>query len=173
MTRPDVPWIVAWEGEMRYEVRPCRWAGDRPALWQPEAPGVGKSLFEQLHIVRSRRAVWEWLCPLCGEPTDPDDRFWFGKGKSDLDRGDGSAWGWATFNAPNHRRCAETAAEACPHLAQRAFNPLPFPTPDAIVAGSMVQVGPSITEKGFSLQPGQSVVGQLFFVWRTKPKGAL
>tara|TARA_R110000737_G_scaffold220405_1_gene236155 strand:+ start:307 stop:459 length:153 start_codon:yes stop_codon:yes gene_type:complete len=50
---------------------------------------------------------------------------------------------------------------------------MPFPTPDAIVAGNLVAVGGSVEATGFSLRPGQTVAGQLFFVWREKPKGAM
>lgn len=168
---PDAPWIVAWEGEMRFEVRDCPYADGKPALWQPSAPGTGKPLFERLHIVRSRRAIWEWLCPICGEPTDPDDRFWFGLGRTDILRADGSAWPFATLNAPYHRHCAETAAEACPHLSHRALNPMRFPRPDAVFAAHLTQVGPSM--QGLDLQPGQAVVSNLFLAWREKPKGAM
>lgn len=172
-SQPVVPFVVAWEGENHYEVRPCRWAGHKPALWQRHAPGTGNPLFEDLHIVRSRRAVAQWLCPICGKATDPSDRFWFGLGEPNLERQDGSHWGFATFNAPNHKRCAEIAAEGCPHLAQSGHKPMRFPTPDAIVAGNLVAVGGSVEATGFSLRPGQTVAGQLFFVWREKPRGAL
>lgn len=173
MSALPVPYVVCWEGEKHYDVRPCRWADGRPALWQRHAPGLGRALYEDLHAVRARRAVAQWLCPICGEVTDPADRYWYGKGTATLERDDGSKWGWATFNAPNHRRCAEIAAEACPHLSEGGFKLLPFPSPNAIVAGNLVRVIGSIADTGFALRPGQTVVGQLWFVWREKPWGAV
>lgn len=170
MNRPLVPFVVSWSGENAYEVRPCRWAGGKLAVWQRHAPGVGRPLFEDLHMVRSRRAVAQWLCAICGEPTAHHDRAWFGLGRADLKRDDGSTWAWSTFNAPNHWRCAEAAASLCPHLAQRGVKPMAFPTPDAIVATNLTQDGPS---RGLTLRSGQSVVGPLAFVFSAKPKGAL
>lgn len=172
MTRPFVPWAVAWEGEMDYDVRPCEFAGDRPALWQPAAPGVGRPLFERLHIVRSRQAIWEDRCPICGERTEEDDRWWFPSlGRGDIQREDGTTWAWATLNAGYHRACGQSAMDACPHLSHTGHQLMRFPTPDAIFAAHLKQVGPSM--QGFTLLPGQIVVSNLFFVWQAKPKGAL
>lgn len=172
MTRPFVPWAVAWEGEMDYDVRPCEFAGDRPALWQPAAPGVGRPLFERLQIVRSRQAIWEDRCPICGECTDEDDRWWFPSlGRGDIQREDGTTWAWATLNAGYHRACGHSAMDACPHLSHTGHQLMPMPRPDAIFAAHLKQVGPSM--QGFTLLPGQIVVSNLFFVWQAKPKGAL
>ncbi|MBT9246655.1 hypothetical protein KM031_10165 [Gemmobacter fulvus] len=167
MKRPDVPWVVCWSAEMLFDVRVCPWADNRAALWQPDLPGQGKAIFEDLHVVRARRAVWEWLCPICAEPTEEGHRWWFGKGKADLIREDGTSWAWATANAPTCRRCAETAEDACPHLVSGGWHPMPFPMPDAIVASRITQA------KGITLLQGQSVVGPLYFTWRTLPKGVI
>jgi hypothetical protein len=166
-----VPWVVSWSDEQAFDVRPCRWAGGAPALWQRHAPGSGRPMFEDLHVTRARRAVAQFLCAVCGQPTDAGDRWWFCKGKTDLPRADGTCWPFATANSPLHRRCAELAAEACPHLSGQALTPQPFPMPSAIVAPTLTKAGGAIAATGFTLRPGQSVVGPLYLAWRETPVG--
>src|SRR5437870_2261512 len=97
-----VPWNAAWSGELRYEVRPCRWAGGNLALWSPHAPGDGKPVFAKPHMVRQRRSIAEMRCTVCGERTIAPDRWWFKLGSF--------AEGWfMTTEAPVHRTCAEFA----------------------------------------------------------------
>ncbi|NML55373.1 hypothetical protein HHL19_16515 [Streptomyces sp. R302] len=80
-----VPHVVRWTGEedispavvnaggvLRY-VDPivdaaCRWQG---TLWRrhARAQGKGTPIFEALHPVRQRRAMWEQLCQVCDGPT--------------------------------------------------------------------------------------------------------
>ena len=173
MTGITVPFVVSWSEEQTFDVRPCRWADGKPAIWQRHAPGSGRPMFEDLHMVRARRAVAQWLCAVCGEATNVGDRWWFGKGKADLPREDGTCWPFATANSPLHRRCAELAAEACPHLAGEAARPAPFPMPSAIVAPTLTKAGGAVAATGFTLRPGQSVIGPLYLVWRDVPKGGL
>ncbi|MFF5505824.1 hypothetical protein [Streptomyces roseolus] len=77
-----VPYVAAWTGEedisqavvaaagALWYVDPlvdaaCRWQG---ALWRGlmRALGEGTPIFEALHPVRQRRAMWEQLCQVCG-----------------------------------------------------------------------------------------------------------
>ncbi len=156
-----VPWNAAWTGEDRYEVRPCRWAGGSLAVWSPHKPGEGRPLFAKPHMVRQRMSIARFVCTVCGEPTPPQDRFWFRLGQFQ------DGW-FMTTEAPVHRCCAETALKFCPHLRGREADLEPFPKAYSVLSAI---VGGSAVDKDFGLRAvaGRRVVGHLKFAWREIP----
>ena len=157
----DVPWNAAWSGENRFEIRPCRWSEGRRALWQPHAPGSGRPIFAEPHMVRQRMSIARLLCTVCGVHTPAGDRLWFRLGDK---RGDS----FITTEAPVHLKCAALALEACPHLKRRGEAPTPFPDGYRIVAA---MVGGEATERDFrvKLRRDETIVGHLKFAWRAMP----
>lgn len=153
---PRVPWNAGWTGEEAFEVRPCRYAGGRLAIWQPFAPGAGKPIFAKPHQVRQRKSIAEMRCTVCGERTPADDRWWFGLGTFDGD------W-WMTTEAPVHRACADHAFEVCPHLRARAIGPEPMPGGFKVVA---TLVGGDAVDHDFGVRVGgRAVIGSLKLAW--------
>jgi hypothetical protein len=152
-----VPWNASWTGEARYEVRPCRYAGGRRAMWAPHAPGVGKPVFAKPHFVRQRRSIMELRCTVCGEETPAGDRWWFQLG--DFNEG----W-FMTAEAPVHHACALLALEHCPHLRGRESALERFPAGSSvlfsIIAGAAVErdFGPKVSIH-------QPVIGHLKLAW--------
>ena len=151
-----VPWNALWTGEARYEVRPCRWAG-RLALWQPHAPGSGKPVFADPHIVRQRQSIARMLCTVCGQPTHAPDRWWFGA----PDVVDGYR---TTTEAPVHRACVDHALVVCPHLRGRGSPPMRFPEHWTVLAAFIG--GPAVERDfGLSIPADRQVVGHLKLAW--------
>lgn len=152
-----VPWNASWSGEARYEVRPCRWAGGRRAMWSPHNPGEGKPIFAKPHIVRQRQSVARFLCTVCGNETPPADRWWFKLGQFE------SGW-FMTTEAPVHHRCADLALRHCPHLRGREQGLQRFPggwsLAQAIIGGAAVQ-----RDFQVAVTQHQPVVGHLKFAW--------
>lgn len=163
-----VPWNASWSSEVRYEIRPCRWAGGRRALWMPHTPGIGRPIFAKPHAVRQRRSIAEMRCTVCGEFTLRDDRFWFKLGSI----ADGH---FMTTEAPVHRDCADFALTVCPHLRGKEADlermPGGYIIAKAIIGGSLVE-----QDYGFKIGPGDGVIGALKLAWpmsrvRTAAKG--
>jgi hypothetical protein len=152
-----VPWNASWTGESRYEVRPCRWANGRRAMWSPHAPGVGKPVFAKPHFVRQRRSIMEMRCTVCGEKTSADDRWWFKLG--DFNEG----W-FMTAESPVHRACAELALEHCPHLRGRAGDLERLPAGSSVLFSI---IGGLAVERDFGpkVSVHQSVIGHLKLAW--------
>lgn len=109
---------------------PCATVGGRLAIVQQERPGYGKPLYSRNHARRQRQSVRDMLCPMCGTPTAPGDR-WIQTASlvpaGELRRRGFRAAlpasvtdGTMIFNAgsiaPSHRACAIRALEYCPHL---------------------------------------------------------
>lgn len=153
----NVPWNAGWTAEEHYEVRNCRWAGGRLALWSPHRPGEGKPIFAKPHMVRQRRTIAELRCTVCGEKTPEGDRWWFKLGNF-IEGGR-----FATTEAPVHRTCAEHALAVCPHLRGREADLEPMPGGATMIAAI---VGGPATENDFGLniRPG-GVVGHLKLSW--------
>lgn len=151
-----VPWNASWSGEMRYEVRPCRWVGGRLALWQPHASGEGRPIFAKPHQVRQRMSIARGLCTVCGEQTPEEDRWWFGHGHFQE--------GWfMTVEAPVHRVCAELALSLCPHLRGKESDLAPFPGGSRVLASI---VGGPATDTDFGVRiNGRKVCGHLKLAW--------
>jgi hypothetical protein len=123
------PWNAAWSAEERYEIRPCRYASGKLAIWMPHKPGEGRPVFAKPHMVRQRRSIAEMRCTVCGEPTPTTDRWWFRLGTMQE--------GWfMTTEAPVHHVCAELALRHCPHLRGRATDLEPMPTGYSILSAS-------------------------------------
>jgi len=138
----DVPWVTSWTAEPVIGVRPCLSVGGRPALVQTEAPGMGKPEYSKNHLLRQRLSVARMLCPMCGQPTTPEDRWTQvarrvpagmlrrqGRGDglgADID--DGAILLDAGAIAPLHKACSDRSLRYCPHLrADPNVNVLPFP----------------------------------------------
>lgn len=156
-----VPWNASWTGEDYYEIRNCRWAGGKPAVWSPHRPGDGKPIFAKPHMVRQRRSIAEYRCTVCGEKTPAYDRWWFGLGNIIE-----SGW-FATTEAPVHEQCAAKALRLCPHLRELGVTLERFPPPDATISAI---VGGIATDRDFGLDlQGRKVIGHLKFAWRTPP----
>ena len=158
------PWNACWTAEDRYEIRNCRWAGGKPAVWSPHYPGVGKPIFAKPHMVRQRRSIAEMRCTVCGERTGAGcfDRWWFGLGDTTVPR-----FAFTTTEAPVHHDCARSALRQCPHL--RALGVVAAPMPPADVTLSAI-VGGWATDRDFGLNlHGRKVVGHLKLAWRRMP----
>lgn len=153
-----VPWNAAWTGEAGCEVRPCRYAGGRLAVWQPFKPGVGRPLFALPHVVRQRKSIAEMRCTVCGHRTQPDDRWHFALGdECTLSNGDP---GLMTTEAPVHKACADLALSLCPRLKALRATPLPFPRAYDIACAFVG--GPAVARDfGLTINPAQPVVGSL------------
>lgn len=153
-----VPWNAGWTSEERYEIRNCRWAGGRLALWSPHSPGEGKPVFARPHMVRQRRAIAELRCTVCGEKTPEGDRWWFKLGNF-IESG---RW-FATTEAPVHLTCARHALKVCPHLRGKEADLEPLPGGPrlslAIVAGPATE-----RDFGLTIRP-EGVIGHLKLVW--------
>ncbi len=152
----QVPWNAAWTAELAYEVRPCRWAGGKLALWSPHRPGEGKPIFARPHMVRQRRSIAELRCTVCGWKTPPNDRFWFRLGEV--------REGWfMTTEAPVHHACAMHALKVCPHLRGRHDDLEPMPRGYSVL--SAILGGPA-TDQNFDVVIGQrKVIGALRLAW--------
>ncbi|MGA1853001.1 hypothetical protein VH570_19390 [Sphingobium sp. HT1-2] len=152
-----VPWNAAWSSELAYEVRPCRWVGGKPALWQPHSPGVGKPIFAKPHNVRQRRSIAEMLCTVCGEKTSPGDRWWFKLGR--IQEGY-----FMTTEAPVHRKCADYALTVCPHLRGREADLEKMPGGYMLL--SSIIGGPAVEQDfGVTIDPARKVIGSLKLAW--------
>jgi hypothetical protein len=151
------PWNASWSGEDRYEVRPCRWAQGRPAIWQPHAPGTGRPQFAAPHMVRQRRSVSERRCTVCGEKTAPADRWHF-------DMRTVMSGHLVTTEAPVHRACADRAMQLCPVIRSKGLVPTPFPRGWVVLAA---MIGGPHVERDFGLRIPEvaPVVGHLKFAW--------
>lgn len=157
----DVPWVTSWTEEPVLGVRPCPTVGGQPALAQVSRPGYGRPQYSKNHLVRQRQTVLRMLCPMCGEPTSPDDR-WTQVARltpAGLLRRAGKAAGLtreiedrrivldAGSIAPLHRRCVDRSLMHCPHLkADPNVNVMPFPArwtvlPLLIEAAPMLEAG--------------------------------
>lgn len=138
----DVPWVTSWTEETIVGVRPCPTVGGRPALVQTEGAGYGRPVYSQNHLVRQRRTVLDMLCPMCGRPTPPEDRWTQVARQTSAGRlrRDGKAPGLAReiedrrvvidagSIAPLHKACVERSLRYCPHLkADPNVNVMPFP----------------------------------------------
>lgn len=163
--RFQAPWNASWSSESRVEIRPCRWAGNRLALWSPHSPGQGRPIFAKPHPVRQRRSIAEMRCTVCGEQTSSADRWWFGLG-SHLENG----W-FATTESPVHRRCADLALDHCPRLAELGRSPEPLPSGWSVIAAF---VGGPVAERDFGVRfHGRVVIGHLKLAWpagRIRPR---
>lgn len=154
----NVPWNAGWSSELAYEVRNCRWAGGRPALWSPHSPGQGRPIFAKPHMVRQRRSIAEMRCTVCGERTPVNDRWWFGLGHL---INEGSLF--ATTESPVHRDCAEHALRVCPHLRDKADMLKPLPKWHTVIAAI---VGGPATDRDFGLKiRPEGVIGHLKIAW--------
>lgn len=156
----DVPWNTPWTGEAEFEVRPCRWAYGRRAVWQRFSPGRGRPDFARPHIVRQRRSVIEMLCTVCGRPTVESDRWSFRMGYW---RMVGARPALCTTEAPVHRACADLAGQACPNIRRQGLEPIRFPLTYRrvlqMVSGAAVQ-----EDFGLTIRPDQPVVGHVYLV---------
>jgi hypothetical protein len=151
------PWNAMWTGEDRYEVRPCRYAAGRLALWQPFKPGDGSPVFARPHAVRQRRSIAEGRCTVCGEPTAEGDRVFYPRGSWVLERG---AIFWATTEAPVHAFCAELALRVCPVLREAGKPAIPFPEKPVVLA-SLIG-GPAVLKDfGLAIPETDPVIGSL------------
>lgn len=126
----DVPWVTSWTSEALLGVGPCATVDGRLAIGQAERPGEGKPQYSRNHLRRQRDSVRRMLCPMCGEPTAPGDR-WHQTGKlmavgalrarglgpvTPADLPDAQIVLNAGAISPSHKACAERALEHCPHL---------------------------------------------------------
>ena len=126
----DVPWVTSWTGEPVLGVRPCPSVGEALAIFQADHPGHGKPLYSQNHAVRQRLSVRDMLCPMCGQPTPPEDRWTQvahpvtagrlragGRGdRLPADLADDAVLIDAGAIAPLHRACVDRSLRYCPHL---------------------------------------------------------
>lgn len=126
----DVPWVTSWSGEPVLGLHPCRFVNGALAIVQADNAGAGKPLYSQNHVVRQRLSVRGMLCPMCGHPTTPDDRYTqvahsFAAGfLRKIGRGgalpteipDDRVLLDAGAIAPLHKACSTRSLRYCPHL---------------------------------------------------------
>lgn len=154
-----VPWNASWSGEDGgYEIRPCRWAEGKRAIWQAHRPGCGRPLFAKPHFVRQRRSIAQMLCTVCGAETVAGNRWWFGFGQV-------LEGYFLTTESPVHRTCAEHAMKACPVIARRKLVPHRFPE-GAVVVAAMIAGAEVEKDFGLRIPPERAVVGSLKLGWR-------
>ncbi|MFD3729625.1 hypothetical protein [Streptomyces sp. NPDC058671] len=134
-----VPYVARWTGEkdispavvgaggvLRYAApiadAACRWQN---ALWRrlARAQGMGEPIFEALHPVRQRTAMWEQRCQVCGQSVAEEAAAMGGAlylGGTDASSGteDPMAEGERTENPPLHLACAWESVRRCRHLLQ-------------------------------------------------------
>lgn len=152
-----VPWNASWSSEERFEIRPCKYAGNRLAVWQPFKPGQGKPVFAKPHNVRQRRSIAEMRCTVCGEKTEFGNRWWW-------PRGSWQQGFWMTTEAPVHHSCADLAMQRCPELSKAGHAPTPYPEGHKTL---FALVGGESFERDFGLKTGgRDVVGSLKLAWR-------
>lgn len=151
-----VPWNASWTSEARYELRPCRWAGGKLAVWSPHKPGEGKPVFAKPHFVRQRQSIAKYLCTVCGEHTPTSDRWWFGHGEYREGM-------FMTQEAPVHHVCGELSLEKCPHLRKLDAHLERFPQPHSILHA--VVGGPAVVDDFGIDTAGRTVIGALKFAW--------
>jgi hypothetical protein len=150
-----VPWNASWTSEERYEIRPCRWASGKLAIWQPHTPGEGRPIFAKPHMVRQRRSIAEMRCTVCGEKTPANDQWWFQHGRFQE--------GWfMTTESPVHRACAEFALTVCPHLKDSSALLERMPGNYRILSSI---IGGASAEEKFSLNLSCQPVGNLKIAW--------
>lgn len=153
-----VPWNASWSDEAEYELRPCRWADGRIAVWSPHRPGSGRPIFAKPHFVRQRQSIARYLCTVCGEHTPTNDRWWFAHGEF-------IEGGWfTTQEAPVHHKCALLSMDVCPHLRRTNAELSRFPTPQQVIC-SVVGGHAVLNDFSIGIQPGRTVVGALKFAW--------
>lgn len=153
----DVPWNAMWSGEDRNDIRPCKYAGNRLAVWSPFKPGEGKPLFAKPHSVRQRKSIAELRCTVCGDRTEEGHRWWFPFG------GYLDGW-WVSTESPVHFACAELALERCPMIRKRGMTPIRFPRGHRVLAA---MVGGVRTDRDFGIRThGRRIVGELKLAWR-------
>lgn len=160
----DVPWVTSWTEEPVIGVRPCPTVEGRPALVQVENAGYGRPQYSKNHLVRQRQTMLGMLCPMCGEPTAPEDRWTQVARRTSagllrrLGKGDGLPHEIedrrvvidAGSIAPLHRACVDRSLKYCPHLkADPNVNVMPFPErwalpPLLIEATPMIETGASL-----------------------------
>lgn len=137
----DVPWVTSWTEEALGQVRPCPSVGGRLAIDQQARPGEGRPNYSQNHLVRQRWSVRAMQCPMCGLPTEANDR-WTETGRL-RSAGDLREKGLshllpaqmpdkqrvldAGAIAPLHKRCVSHSHDRCPHLQAHARERLRFP----------------------------------------------
>lgn len=126
----DVPWVTSWSEEPVLGAARCPSAEGALAVVQEDHAGYGRPIYSANHFSRQRLSVRQMLCPMCGQATEPKDR-WTLTGKlvtlGELRaRGLGEALpkdlpdrrvvldGGAV--APLHLACAKRSLLYCPHL---------------------------------------------------------
>lgn len=126
----DVPWVTSWTAEPPLGVGPCPSVGGALAILQTDNAGRGKPLYSQNHALRQRLSVRDMRCPMCGQPTLPDDRWTqvahpvaAGRLRADgrggrlpVELSDDSILVDAGAIAPLHRACVDRSLRYCPHL---------------------------------------------------------
>lgn len=168
----DVPWVTSWTEEPVVGVRLCPTVGGRPALVQVSHAGFGRPQYSKNHLVRQRETVLRMLCPMCGEPTAPDDR-WTQVARltsAGLLRRAGKAAGLtreiedrqvlldAGSIAPLHRRCVDRSLMHCPHLkADPNVNVMPFPASWAVLP-LLIEASPVLEAGATGMGAGAAVL---------------
>lgn len=151
-----VPWSASWSAEERFEIRPCKYAGNRLAVWQPFKPGEGRPIFAKPHNVRQRKSIAEMRCTVCGEKTVMGNRWWWPRGNQQ------GRW-WMTTEAPVHSPCADLAIMHCPELRKSGHPPMLFPECHTVL---FAIVGGEQFERDFGISTGgRDVVGSLKLAW--------
>ena len=126
----NVPWSAAWSGESSFALAPSLDFPGLTEVCQIERPGTGEPLFAAVHVTRQRLGLAGHLCHVCGETTDPSDRWMFPVASGGFVTLHDGTVGYGCNVPPMHRACAARAAAQCPHLNRLAETPFAAPPED-------------------------------------------
>lgn len=149
----NVPWVVPWSEEDEFSFRPSVIFPGLLELTQVERQGVGRPTPSGMNIMRQRQGVIELRCHVCGELTQPGDRFLFPVVTGAFVKIPGGTR-YASHVPPTHGKCAEQAQMQCPHLRSRYARPVAFPrekgfvSPERSVPESLRRVADQIAAPG-------------------------
>ncbi|HLI66552.1 MAG TPA: hypothetical protein VKU90_09320 [Caulobacteraceae bacterium] len=151
------PWSASWSGEQEFRLRR---SADFPGMIevdQKEAPGDGEPLFAVIHLNRHRRAIIDLLCHVCGEPTEPSDRYIFPVASGGMVTLHDGTQQYGCNVSPIHLACAERAARDCPQLNRLREHPLRCSDDEGRLI-HRTDATPGLEALAASLPPGQEVV---------------
>jgi hypothetical protein len=112
-----VPYVAAWSSETEPYVRPCQFAGGRPAIHRRGRRGDGTPLFGKMDERRVRRVIVEKLCQVCAQPLRAN-------GGYVIDIPHSYENGHPIINEPAAcERCFNEAVLLCPGISRRLGHP--------------------------------------------------
>lgn len=109
-----VPYTVGWTGEDVFTAERCWTVGNRLAVCQSAARGVGKPQFSKPHMTRQREVIGGELCDLCAKPLDGRTKVSLSKARPQPHAF--KAWDVLQVEPLLHKGCARISLVHCPSL---------------------------------------------------------